>query len=110
MSRAQQILELFGNIGGANLRLEKDNKYMKCRSCGHIATFPSGVYGTDGLGDSTRAPLVGEGDSAHPTNHKCPKCKGMMEVHFTSARVMGGQSGPRAQTAPGGALSGGAYS
>jgi len=173
MNRAQKILELFGDIGGANLRLQKDQKYLQCQSCGYIASFPSGVYGTDGLGDTTRAPLMGENgdviqymadkakaektgkfvDRGHmdynpKTNkvekgfsktkngkkklskffgknynpktgsisvgekkkeHKCKKCGGMMEVHVSSARVMGGQSGPRAQTAPGGAISGGAY-
>ena len=51
MNRAQKILELFGDIGGANLRLEKDMKVLQCRSCGYTATFPSGVYGTDGLGE-----------------------------------------------------------
>lgn len=160
MSRAQKILELFGDIGGANLRLQKDQNYLQCQSCGYISSFPSGVYGTDGLGDSTRAPLVGEcgdmlqhmadkakaektgvyvdrghmdynpktdrvekgfrdtpaGKRKHAkfmkeekSKHKCKKCGGIMEVHYSSARVMGGQSGPRAQTAPGGAFHGGAY-
>lgn len=60
MNRSQKILELFGDIGGANLRLQKDMKFLKCQSCGYTASFPSGVYGTDGLGDTTRAPLLGE--------------------------------------------------
>ena len=106
MSRAQQILELFGDIGGANLKIKKDSKYLKCQSCGYTATFPSGVYGTDGLGDTTRAQLLGE---KKKKEYKCEKCGGVMEFRSTSARVMAGQSGPRAQTAPGGGLHGGAY-
>jgi ribosomal protein L44E len=161
MNRAQKILELFGDIGGSNLRLKKDQKYLKCQSCGYTATMPSGVYGTDGLGDTTRAPLFGEcgdmiqhmmdkekekktgkfvdrghmdynpktdkvergfrdtpaGKRKHAkfmkeskNKYKCEKCGGPMDEFVSrtsSARVM--QSGPRAQTAPGGGLHGGAY-
>jgi Zn finger protein HypA/HybF involved in hydrogenase expression len=104
MSRAQKIITLVEDIGGANLRLKKDQKFLQCRSCGYTASMPSGVYGTDALGDSTRAPLLGE------AKEKCPKCgKPMNEVSFTSARVMRGMGG-QGYSAPGGALNSRAYS
>ena len=132
MSRAGRILELFGQSAGANLDL--NNKVaMKCRSCGYMKSMPFGILAPQGtisnIGESyLDKPLPDEKkmvkpnargkDAVYPdaedvstrlTDQKCPKCGDMMEVHFTSSRVMGGQSGPRAQTAPGGALSGGAY-
>ena len=109
MTRAQKILELFGNIGGGELRLKRDSRMLQCQSCGHKRTFPSGVYGTDGLGNSTRAPLSGA--QVEGLYEKCEKCgKPMSEVHFSSARVMGGGMVNQGYAAPGGALSGGAYS
>lgn len=105
MNRAQQILEIFG---GSNLRLQKDQNYLKCQSCGYIASFPSGVYGTDGLGDTTRAPLFGE--SKKKNKNKCPKCGGPMnEVNFSPSRVWGSSGLSQGTATPGGAYQGGAY-
>jgi Zn finger protein HypA/HybF involved in hydrogenase expression len=101
LNRAQRITKIF-----ADLNLSKDQRYLQCESCGYITTMPSGTYGTDALGDTTRAPLMGEEDQT-----TCPKCgKPMSEVFRTSATVMGSHlQTPRGGTAPGGGLHGGAY-
>ena len=103
MRRVYRIFELFGMLGGGNLALQKDSRYLQCQSCGHIRSHPSGFYGSDGLGDTSRVSLYSEG-----MYEQCEKCGGSMsEVHISSARVMG--MGRTGHTGPGGALHGGAY-
>lgn len=109
MSRAREILEEVGAMTGATLsspvRNHKHTKYLKCQSCGAIHTMPSGVLAPN----SVREPQVQFAGENHRQNYRCPKCGGpLIEVHKSSAAVMGGQSG-WAGGVPGGALQGGAF-
>ena len=106
MTRAQEILEeLTGATLNTSTRNHKFTKYLQCQSCGRIFSNPTGILAPDGL-QGPKVDFQGENDR----RRQCPKCGGpLVEVHKSSASVMGGQGGTWAGAVPGGALHGGAF-